>query len=326
MTEKHKPAVIKLTDTAPAPHPADAPVISDAQPVAIQSQPVGGIGIWGWVFGLVGTTLGAIITLKLWDFAVTLAARNDILGYGFLALLGATLIVICIAIGRELLALIRLKSLDHLRERASDARLANSPVQAQKVQSSLVALYAARPELQGPIAELRRQTQDQVDGFAVLDVTENTLLPPLDQRAYGEIEKAARQVATVTALMPIPVVDVIAALSANIRMIRRIADVYGGRSGIVGSWRLLRAVMAHLVATGAVAVGDDWLGSIFGGSLLAKLSRRFGEGMINAALTARVGRAAIEVCRPMPFHTQKKPRVSTLLQRAMTGVFDKDPS
>ena len=71
--------------------------------------------------------------------------------------------------------------------------------------------------------------------------------------------------------------------------IRRIAEIYGGRSGTLGSWRLVRAVMTHLVATGAVAVGDDLIGSIGGGHLLSKLSRRFGEGLVNGALTARVG-------------------------------------
>jgi len=47
--------------------------------------------------------------------------------------------------------------------------------------------------------------------------------------------------------------DVFTALTANLRMIRRIAEIYGGRSGAFGSWRLTRTVLTHLVATGAVA-------------------------------------------------------------------------
>jgi putative membrane protein len=60
-----------------------------------------------------------------------------------------------------------------------------------------------------------------------------------------------------------------------------------------------------------------------GGHLMTKLSRRFGEGMINGALTARVGIAALEVCRPMPFRTLKKPRVTNLIGRSLSGVFSK---
>jgi putative membrane protein len=136
-----------------------------------------------------------------------------------------------------------------------------------------------------------------------------------------EVEAAARQVATVTAIVPLALVDVFAALTANLRMIRRIAEVYGGRSGVLGSWRLTRTVLTHLVATGAVAVGDDLIGSIVGGGVLSKVSRRFGEGVINGALTARVGVAAIEVCRPLPFHTVKRPSVTALVRRALTGMF-----
>jgi hypothetical protein len=118
----------------------------------------------------------------------------------------------------------------------------------------------------------------------------------------------------------IPVI-LAAALTANLRMIRRIAEVYGGRSGMLGSWRLTRTVFTHLIATGAVAIGDDMIGSIAGGGVLSKVSRRFGEGVINGALTARVGIAAMEVCRPFPFHTTKKPTVTALGRRALTGLF-----
>jgi len=162
-----------------------------------------------------------------------------------------------------------------------------------------------------------------MDADTLLGLAEDTLLKPLDDRARREVEVAARQVATVTALVPLAFADVIAALTANVRMIRRIAEIYGGRSGALGAWRLTRAVITHLVATGAVAVGDDLLGSIGGGHLISKLSRRFGEGLVNGALTARVGVAAMEVCRPLPFRTVQRPRVTRLVQRALTGLFDK---
>ena len=76
-----------------------------------------------------------------------------------------------------------------------------------------------------------------------------------------------------------------------------------------------------MLATGALAFGDDLIHSVAGGGVLSKLSRRFGEGVINGALTARVGVAAMEMCRPMPFVALPKPKVSNLISRALTGVF-----
>jgi putative membrane protein len=118
-------------------------------------------------------------------------------------------------------------------------------------------------------------------------------------------------------MIPLALIDVLIALTRNLRMLREIAEIYGGRAGWIGSWRLLRAVAAHLIATGAVAVADDILGPLMGGHMLARLSRRFGEGAVNGALTARVGVAAMDVCRPLPFATIARPNASGVVLRAL---------
>ena len=110
-----------------------------------------------------------------------------------------------------------------------------------------------------------------------------------------------------------------ATLITNLRMIRRIAEIYGGRSGFFGSWRLTRLVFGNVIATGAVAIGDDLIGSVAGGSVLAKLSRKFGEGVINGALTARVGIAAMQLCRPLAFQAGASPSVTGIMKRALLG-------
>ena len=110
--------------------------------------------------------------------------------------------------------------------------------------------------------------------------------------------------------MPLALVDVIATLVKNLRMIRKIAEIYGGRSRFFGSWRMTRLALAHVVATGAVAIGDDLIGSVAGGSILTKFSRKFGEGVINGALTARLRVAAMQLCRPFAFQAGASPSVT----------------
>ena len=162
-----------------------------------------------------------------------------------------------------------------------------------------------------------------MDADGLLALAERELMAPLDAKARLAIEAAARQVATVTALVPLALADVATALVANLRMIRQIAEVYGGRSSSFGSLKLLRRVFASLLAAGALALTDDMIGSVAGGGLLSKLSRRFGEGVVNGALTARVGLAAMELCRPLPFRDVERPAVSSVLSQALTGVFGK---
>ncbi len=58
---------------------------------------------------------------------------------------------------------------------------------------------------------------------------------------------------------------------------------------------------------------DDLVGQFLGQDLLRRLSRRLGEGVFNGALTARIGTAAIEVTRPLPFLDAEPIRVRDLL-------------
>jgi putative membrane protein len=199
-------------------------------------------------------------------------------------------------------------------------------VEIRGVLRDLRRLYAGRDEMRWGLARLGEREAEIFDADGLLALAEAELLAVLDATARREVETAARQGATVTAIVPLALADLITALTANLRMIRRIAEIYGGRAGALGAWRLTRAVLTHLVATGAVAVGDDLISSVAGGSVLSKISRRFGEGVINGALTARVGVAAMEVCRPLPFAALGRPSVTSLVQRALTGLFDRAAS
>ncbi len=330
-TRRDGPVLIDLGEET-GPSPADAPPVVDAQDVpqgqAMQTVAVlasrGPSPLARWFWRLLAAIVVFFGTLTLWDWVNALVARNEILGWAALGLVGLFL-ALCLAIVlREVSALARLSRIDALHTEAERVAQANDLAGARALTKKLERIYAGRDDMRWGLTRLDEQAPNAFDADTLLGLAEDTLLQPLDARARIEVEAAARQVATVTALVPLAFADVIAALTANLRMIRRVAEIYGGRSGTLGTWRLTRAVITHLVATGAVAVGDDLISSVGGGHLLAKLSRRFGEGLVNGALTARVGVAAIEVCRPLPFVTGDKPRVSRIVQRAFTGLFDKE--
>ena len=275
-----------------------------------------------WLFwSMTLALLGAVISISAWDFATGLISRWPTLGLLISGLMALFVIILIIMALREIAALGRLTRIDGLRHAASEALENNDLPAAKIVTARLEKLYKGREDTRWGRDRFAALAGDQMDGVGLLAVAETEILHPLDAQAMREVEAAARQVATVTALVPLALADVAAALTSNLRMIRRIAEVYGGRSGLLGNWRLTRAVMTHLVATGAVAVGDDMLEPILGGSILGKLSRRFGEGLVNGALTARVGVAAIEVCRPLPFQVVQRPKAAHLVRRALGGLF-----
>jgi putative membrane protein len=280
-------------------------------------------GLRSWLAGSAFAFLLLVLSVAAWDFVAGLVARNAALGLLALGLLSLVTGLLLVILVREFLAIRRLARIDAFHDEAREALAGPDATAARALVERLDTFYAARPDLRWPRERLAERTGDLLDADALLDAAERLLMAELDQAARREVEGAARTVAAATALIPIALVDVLAALTANVRMIRRVAAIYGGRAGTLGSIRLLRMVATHLIATGAVAVGDDFIHSVAGGGLAARLSRRFGEGVVNGALTARIGIAAMEVCRPLPFRALPRPRVSGIMGRSVTSLMQK---
>lgn len=332
MTRPDEPFVIPASDLpdAAASGPAEAPPPPDEMPpreaamvqvARIAARPRSGWG--GWFWAVAGSLLTLVVSIAAYDYVTGLIARFPALGYLALVLVALLALIVLVQVGRELWAFRRLARIDGFRADAARALGDHDRTLAVALSERLEAFYARRPEVRWGLEPLAAARDELLDPDAILAATERALFAPLDAQARREIEAASRTVAGATALIPLAFADVLTALSMNIRMIRRIADIYGAHSGFFGSWRLLRTVAAHLLATGAVAVGDDLISSVAGGHALARLSRRFGEGMINGALTARVGIAALEVCRPLPFAALPRPKVANVVGRSLSGLFQK---
>jgi putative membrane protein len=331
MTQRRRdPVILDLDETSlpDAPAPAEAPPVPDPWPngappaaerilAAARGRRLSGLAQLFWV------SLGGLLVLwaglSLYDYVSGLIAALPWAGWlalGLVITLGFTLLVLAL---RELAALARLSRVDRLRARARAALEDGSPEGIDAAMRGLDRLYANRPDMEIPRARVASARPDTPDPAAMLAIAEREMLSPLDRQAEQRVAAAARQVATATALIPMALVDMAAVLFINLRMIRTIAELYDGRAGWIGSWRLLRAVAAHLIATGAVAATDDLLGPLVGGGVLGKLSRRFGEAAVNAALTARVGVAAIEVCRPLAFVARPAPKARNIVLAALKG-------
>lgn len=319
-----KPFILELETRA---DPALAPPVPDLLPDgrAMQAamrlgarRPRSALGRFAiWAFGAL---FSFILSVAAWDFVTGLLTTNTLLGTIALTLVGLATLAAALLALREAATFARIAQLDGLRQRAAES--ATLP-EARRVTADLAALYARRGDMAWSLSRLKERQGEVLDADALLRLAEGELMAPLDTAARAEVEAAARQVATVTALVPLALADVAMALFANLRMIRRIAEIYGGRAGTLGSMRLLRRVFGHLVATGAVALTDDLIGSVAGGGVLSKLSRRFGEGVVNGALTARVGIAAMEICRPLPFAALPRPSVTQTLSRALAGLLNR---
>jgi putative membrane protein len=177
------------------------------------------------------------------------------------------------------------------------------------VSDRIGSLFEDRSELKWGAKRLAEHRRDVLDARERLILTERELLTPLDRQARSIVSASARRVALITAVSPSAIIDVAFVIIENLAMLRRLATLYGGRPGLLGSLRLGRLVLGHLALTGGVAIGDDFIQQLVGHGLTARLSARLGEGIMNGAFTGRIGIAAIDLCRPLPFIEAERPRL-----------------
>ena len=321
--EPPDPAAVALPPRAPAViEPQDDPFAREAARAALgpdetaveDAQALGmrrrGRRGWGTLFV---SALGALVSLGLWLWVDRLVedlfARTPALGWFGLGLLALAGVAAAALLAKETVGVLRQARVARLHGALAAARLADDRDAARRLVAEVAALYAARPETARGRAELRQASGEIVDGRDLIDIAESALLRPIDRAVAADIAAAAKRVSLVTAISPRAVIDLVFVAGQIVWLIRRIAERYSGRPGLLGFLKLARSVGAHLAVTGGMAVGDSLVQQVVGHGIAAKLSARLGEGVLNGMLTTRVGLSAMAVCRPMPFAVEKAPGV-----------------
>jgi putative membrane protein len=268
---------------------------------------------WGPLFwtataGLVLMGVGLGVANLIQD----LFARSESLGLIGAGFAAAAALALAVVTGREALGLARLATIEKLHLRAAEVLASDDRAASRAVVEDLLKLAHQNPQLARARATLKGHAGDIIDGADMIRLAERELMTPLDAEARRLVSLAAQRVSIVTAVSPRAMIDVLFVFVASLRLIRQLAYLYGGRPGTLGMIALMRHVIAHLAITGGVAASDSLIQQMLGHGVAAKLSQRLGEGMLNGLLTARLGLAAIEVTRPLPFTALPQPALADL--------------
>ena len=286
---------------------------------ALEATPATGRSRGGFSFArLLLAALGAIVSLALTmaldAFVRDLFARADWLGYLALGLSAAALVGLVGVIGHELRGILKLNIVERERRDGSEAYRTDDERAARNVVERLVSLLSHKAETAHGRERLLHTKEDIIDGRDLICLAERELLLPLDAKARALVLGSAKRVSVVTAVSPRAIVDLLFVLFETVRLIRAMSELYGARPGTIGLIRLTRDVLAHLAVTGSIAVGDSLVQQVVGHGLAAKISAKLGEGVVNGLLSARIGLAAMDLCRPLPFLSVERPGIAGIFR------------
>ena len=166
-------------------------------------------------------------------------------------------------------------------------------------------LDQSHPALQRWYAAIHETQNDR----EVVSLYAQIVQPVLDAQARREISRSAAESTLMIAVSPLALVDMAFIAWRNLRLINRIATLYGIELGYYSRLRLFRLVLLNIAFAGASElvreVGMDWMSQ----DLAARLSARAAQGIGAGLLTARLGIKAMELCRPLPWIADDKPRL-----------------
>jgi putative membrane protein len=339
MNRPHKPAIFRLDDpgivVTPAEEPrAVAPAESNVPAVAMEatpskSRPRSNLGarpggrrrmpwgalFWGSAAGLAVLTMG----LGIANLIADLLARSAFLGGVGAALAAIAAASLLVILTREALGLARLAAIDTLRDRAAAILESDDRTAGRALGRDLIALTKRMPHLARGRARLESHLGDIIDGADLVRLSERELMAPLDDEARRLIASAARRVSVVTAISPRAAVDMFFVLVNALGLMRQLALLYGGRPGALGLMKLMRHAVSHIALTGGMAASDSLIQQMLGHGLAARLSAKLGEGVLNGLLTARLGLAAMDATRPLPFTALRRPALNDLAGALLKG-------
>jgi len=300
-------------DAAPVPELievlSDAEVAIDevAKPPRLTSWP----GRIAWVAG--GLLVSLALGLAIERLVSELFAAQPWLGWVAVALVVVLVIALIAIIVREVASLMRLQALDRVRGEALSVIETDDARKGKAIAAELLGIYAGRADLARARTELEASGRQVFDGAEHVRLGERLLMTPLDLKARALTAASARRVALVTTVSPRALVDIAFVVFESVRLGGDIARLYGARPGVIGTWRLVGAILAHLAVTGGLVLTDGVVEQLLGQGLAAKLSARLGEGVVNGLMTVRVGIAAMRVVRPLPYVAVKQPMVKDFI-------------
>lgn len=271
-----------------------------------------------WLWRIAFALFIGLLSYELVEFFISGFENSPVVA----SLYGVLLFIISIIFGttayRELSSLRQLSRQDNVRAQIQSILEDNHKYDARQLCEKI------SEQLPCDIAMSEEKTwekiiQPEYTDIEVVDLYSKEILSSVDQKALDEVAKFSTESVVLIAISPVAIIDMMLMFWRNLRMIDKVAGLYGLKLGYWSRIRLIKHVFINMAYAGASEIIADFGADLLGADLLGKLSGRMAQGLGAGMLTARLGIKTISLCRPIPFQNQP-PKLNDIRKKIIIQI------
>ena len=282
-----------------------------------------------WLWRLALSLFAVVIGVETIDFFINGFVQSPILTSIYAVILSCLVVLASSSVLSEWSTLRQFKRREKLKQQACDLLSRHDTSKAQNVKQLDVEDFCQKITESLPCDLLFDKEREQEESWQealksqhsdneLLQLYSRLVLSKVDEKAMAEIARFSTEAVVLVALSPVAIIDMLIILWRNLRMINKVAGLYGLKLGYWSRIKLIRQVFVNMVYAGASELIADFGTDMIGADLLGKLSGRLAQGLGAGMLTARLGVKTMQLCRPIPF--EDKPKLTHVRKEMLTTI------
>ncbi len=327
-SEDGKQVIFDNQDYLPVDEIAELPVLlaeqasKDSELTAKKNRPR-----WLWRAAL--SLFAIVIGIETVDFFINGFVQSPIITSIYAAILCCLVVIASSSVLSEWSTLRQFRHREKLKQQANEVLILNDAAKSQDSELLDVEDFCQKITESLPCdllfdkgSEQEKVWQDALNNqhsdSELLQLYSRLVLSKVDEKALSEIARFSTEAVVLIALSPVAIIDMLIMLWRNLRMINKVAGLYGLKLGYWSRIKLIKQVFVNMVYAGASELVADFGAEMIGADLLGKLSGRLAQGLGAGMLTARLGVKTMQLCRPIPF--DDKPKLSNVRREMLTTI------
>ena len=284
-------------------------------------------GKYSWLWRVVTVLFVTLIAIEAVNFFVAGFESSPIITSLYALLLTSLSLVAGNALWHEFIGLKQFKSRQRMKQQAKELLLidAEQLTESSNQRGKDFCDHISENLPCDLVFDSPKEQQDWHDAYVgdhssseLVQLYSRVVLAKVDDKALNEVAKFSTEAVFLVALSPVALIDMLIMLSRNLRMINKIAGLYGLKLGYWSRIKLIKQVFVNMAYAGASELVADLGSDMLGAELMGKLSARFAQGLGAGMLTARLGAKTMELCRPIPF--EEKPKLTQVRKKVAQQI------